>query len=80
MISQRIFLYMEINMIIAKLFNLKYSVFISIKGNTNLLLLPVRGRNILSERFKRSNMINWIPASDYPFDIFKPFLFMSFQS
>jgi hypothetical protein len=43
-------------MIVAKLLNLKYNValdvFISIKVNTNLLLLPVRGRNASSERFK----------------------------
>ena len=43
-------------MIVAKLLNLKYNVafgvFISIKGNTNLLLLPVRGRYVSSELFK----------------------------
>ena len=43
-------------MIIAKLLNLKYNValgvFISIKGKTNLLLLPVRGRHVSSERLK----------------------------
>jgi hypothetical protein len=41
-------------MIVAKLSNLKYNValVISIKGNTNLLLLPVRGRNVSSELFK----------------------------
>ena len=37
-------------MIVAKLLNLKYNValgiFISIQGNTNMLLLPVRGRNV----------------------------------
>ena len=49
-------------MIVAKLFNLKYNValVISIKGNTNLLLLPVRGRNVSSELIKSSNVINWI--------------------
>ena len=40
-------------MIVAKLLDLKYNValavFISIKGNTNMLLLPVRGRNVSSE-------------------------------
>ena len=43
-------------MTVAKLLNLKYNVapdvFISIKGNTNMLLLPVRGKHVSSERFK----------------------------
>jgi hypothetical protein len=41
-------------MIVGKLFNLKHNVglVISIQYNTNLLLLPVRGRNVSSELFK----------------------------